>query len=69
MTNTQHVGSAKMKLVWSAKHYWQSVLHDINHLDQEPITVWKEMKLRSTEKSSYPTSLRFESCLHHVEIL
>ncbi|RVW53455.1 hypothetical protein CK203_083782 [Vitis vinifera] len=66
MTNTQHVGSAKMKLVRSAKHYWQSVLHDINHLDQEPITVWKEMKLRSTEKSSYPTSLRFESCLHHI---
>lgn len=50
MIDTQRVCCAKIKFIGSTKCYWQSVLHDINYLSQDPIILWEEVKLRLTKK-------------------
>ena len=44
MNKEQHVCFAKLKLVGSAKRYWQIILSNIAHTGQMSITLWDEMK-------------------------
>lgn len=50
MTDIHMVRFAKMKLVGSAKKYWQSVQRDIDHLGGPPIVLWAEMKQKLKDK-------------------
>ncbi|KAK0579189.1 hypothetical protein LWI29_022501 [Acer saccharum] len=51
----QKVRFAKLRLVGSAKKYWQGIQKQLEHLGQEPITLWAEMKLRLKEKYLPPS--------------
>ncbi|KAA8547550.1 hypothetical protein F0562_003979 [Nyssa sinensis] len=46
IADTQCVQFFKMKLVRSAKRYWQGVQENIECLGEPPITLWAEMKLK-----------------------
>ncbi|KAK0596825.1 hypothetical protein LWI29_019379 [Acer saccharum] len=55
MSEGQKVRFAKLRLVGSAKKYWQGIQKQLEHLGQEPITLWAEMKLRLKEKYLPPS--------------
>ena len=44
----------KLKLVSSAKRYWQTILSNIANLGQIPITLWDEIKEKLKEKYLLP---------------
>ena len=50
MIDSEWVRSAKMKLISSAKMYWQNVLQDMLRLDEPPIIQWAIMKAKLHEK-------------------
>uniref|UniRef100_A0A5B7BML6 RNA-directed DNA polymerase n=1 Tax=Davidia involucrata TaxID=16924 RepID=A0A5B7BML6_DAVIN len=50
MSDYQRVRFAKMKLVGSAKRYWQGVQTNLERLGEPPVTLWGEMKTRLKEK-------------------
>ncbi|XP_028755921.1 uncharacterized protein LOC114715291 [Neltuma alba] len=50
MSDIQRVRFTKMKLVGSARKYWQFVQTNLERLGQPPVTTWEEMKLKLKEK-------------------
>lgn len=56
MTDTHRIRFAKMKLIGSAKKYWQNVTRDIELAREPRITLWEEMKHKLKEKifTSFP---------------
>ncbi|KAI9166035.1 hypothetical protein LWI28_025083 [Acer negundo] len=50
MSDEQKICFAKLKLVGSIKKYWQNIQMQYDHLGQNPITLWSEMKIRLREK-------------------
>ena len=55
MIDSERVRFAKMKLINSAKMYWQNVLQDMLRLGEPPITQWAVMKTKLQEKYIPPS--------------
>ena len=55
MIDNERIQFAKMKLINSAKKYWQNVLQDMIRLGEPPITQWAIMKAKLQEKYIPPS--------------